>query len=1088
MSRLSIYEQLLFLSVELRGLFFADVRGFRASGIDNLDLFIRRNSPLNTRLQRRTKRSFAAVIAAAMIASVLALVAAPASALTPTQGTSTTSADSRVSGDDRYGTATAAASGFLTRRGNLSTWNRIVVVSGDNYPDALAANGLAGVLNAPIILMPSDGTLPAIVKEWALTKRDQIQTNSTTSAPFKLHIVGGTAAVPDAGVDALLAVINAGDLTPATKTRTSGANRAETAKNVAMLTNTAGANIVLAAAKEVFVANQAGFADAMSIAPYAFVTGSPVLLTDGTTLSTEASDVLKAYKKLGGTKVVVLGGTGAVADSVVEGMVNAGLPMSSISRIQGADRYATSVAINKWIVGSSTNNADFDGTSVVLVNGENFADGLAAGPYAGIESEAGSNSAGSSRAFYLTAASGLSSSVTAAIAKTSKSKLPTNLYTVGGLNAVPASVVAEVTTASTGLNTTSTLTCTESAAGTGVTLKIPGNITGGNVGSGLELTTSMGNEAALIKNGSLTINGSSNSASPTVAMVSSGYSAVTGVTTLTGLVAAGTLAKGAVITWNGLTELANTAVKRAIAGSTCTVADDKVGPSITVDANIGGEAGSFFLTASEAIGYGTLDGTDITITSAGDDANCFDFVNVATSSATAKRHKVTSWDDCNENGVKDAAGAAIELTSIVTTGGNDVWTSATHSFAVGDKIVCAGIDVAADNDTYYVKTVPSTTTFTVSDTGMRGAFAVDNTATDDASDMPGTCTKQAEGGLPLANADSIVVKTASSPTQACTTITAVGASKVISVTSATGLAAGDFVSVSGLTASAENGAYLIDSVSGTDITVDRAANFTAQAAAGGAHNVMCEGQSGVRDASDNFGTTTTTKTMATLQDTDSVKPILTAKTTCVQHTSAVISDGSKLKATSNAAAGGPLGVAGNAWRMSIVNKRGLIVPTVAVDNTAKTITVTADLAYASAEDIQASYANGGGAAWTLARVSQAANTAMGTAAATTVAQKSTDSGTGDTAGVQRCTVKVTSNENIQPIVSGGVTAVVAINGVAQTFDTNANMGASAADRSITSLNYYSPALPVVEGTVTTTLTGTIKDTAGNTVTALALQD
>jgi hypothetical protein len=412
----------------------------------------------------------------------------------------------------------------------------------------------------------------------------------------------------------------------------------------------------------------------------------------------------------------------------------------------------------------------------------------------------------------------------------------------------------------------------------------------------------------------------------------------------------------------------------------------------------------------------------------------------------------------------------------------------THSFAIGDKIVCADIEVTADDGTYYVMTVPSTTTFTVSVTGLDAGMAADDTATADASDMPGTCTKQAEGYIPLANADSIVVKTASAPTQACTTITSVGGSKVINVTSATGIAAGDWVSVSGLTASAENGAYLVDSVSGTAITMDRASNFTAQAGAGGAHNVMCEGQSGVRDASDNFGATTTTRTIATLQHTDAVKPVLTAKTTCVQYTSAVISDGSKLKATSNAAAGGPIGVAGNAWRMSIVNSRGLLVPTVAVDNTAMTITVTADLAYASAEDIQAAYANSGGVAFTLARVSQNANVAMGTASATVVAAKSTDSGTGDTAGAQRCTVKVTSNENIQPISSGGVTVVVAINGVAQTFNTNANMGASATDRTISSLHYYTPALPVVAGTVTTTLTGTIKDTAGNTVTALALQD
>jgi hypothetical protein len=573
-------------------------------------------------------------------------------------------------------------------------------------------------------------------------------------------------------------------------------------------------------------------------------------------------------------------------------------------------------------------------------------------------------------------------------------------------------------------------------------------------------------------------------------MVSGGYSATTGVTSLTGLVAAGTLAKNTVITWNGLTALANTAVKRVIAGSTCTVTDDKTGPTVTVDANIGGEAGAFFVTFSEATEAGKFDGTDITVTAADEDANCADNYTVTTSSATAKRFKVVVSDDCNMDGAVTAvtAGTAAALDSIAS---NVLKFEASHTLKVGDKVVCASIPETADDGTYYVHTVVDADEVKLSSTYGNFGHATTgiDTFTNDGTNMAGTCTRVAElGPISLANADSIVVKTASSPAQACTTIASVANSKDITVASSTGIAVGDHIEVAGLAASGENGSYYVDSVpDGTSIVVHRAAGaFTAQAGAGG---TVCEGQSGVKDASDNFGSTTTTKTLATLQHTDSVKPILTAATTCVQHTSAVISDGGTLKATSSAAAGGPLGVAGNAWRMSIVNSRGLIVPTVAVDNTALTITVTADLAYASAEDIQAAYANSGGAAWTLARVSQNANVAMGTASATTVAQKSTDSGTGDTAGAQRCTVKVTSNENIQAIADNGVSASVAINGVAQAWNgADATFGASTSDRSVASSSYFTPSLPVVDGTITITLTGTIQDTAGNTVTVLALQD
>lgn len=556
---------------------------------------------MSTRTKRST-RSFAAVVAAALIASVLALVAGPVSATTPIQGTTSTSADGRVSGDDRYGTATAAASSYLTRRGALTTWNRIVVVSGDNFPDALSAASLAGAYTAPIILMPSDGTLPSVVKEWGLTKRDQIQANSTASAPFKIVIVGGESAVPDAGVDLLLATLNSGDLTPATKTRISGSNRGATAKAVMTQTNSAGSNIILNGTDELFIANENSFADAMSIAPYLFNAAAPLVLTGKDSLSADALSVIKSYKTLGGTKIKLLGGTAALSDQIVQDIVNnSTVPLSSIARIFGADRYATAVAIANYIDASSVNNANFGPASVVLVNGTSFADGLAAAPYVG------HGTGGAARLMYLTDGAALSSAVAAKF--TAHAKVETamnNLYVVGGTAAVSASTVAGATTAAQGLNTTSTMTCVESTGGTSVTITVAGNISAAQVGT----ETWLGDEGALILNGALTINGTSNTASAATPMVDT-YSTVTKNTTLVGLVNAGTLAKGTTITWSGLTELANAAVgKRTIAGSSCTVADDKVGPTATIDAQVG--ATEFYVSFSEkTTGF---DCTDITAT------------------------------------------------------------------------------------------------------------------------------------------------------------------------------------------------------------------------------------------------------------------------------------------------------------------------------------------------------------------------------------------------------------------------------------------------------------------------------------------
>ena len=1037
---------------------------------------------MSIRSKRSTTRSFAAVIAAALIASLLALVAGPASAVTPLNKSSATSADGRVSGDDRYGTATAAASSYLTRRGSLTSWNRVVVVSGDNFPDALSAASLAGSYTAPIILMPSDGSLPTVVKEWGLTKRDQIQANSTAAASFKFVIVGGTSAVPDAGVQALLDVVNAGDLTPATMTRISGANRAATAKAVATQTNAAGSYTILAAAKEIFVANEASFADAMAIAPYAFNAAAPVLLTGKDSLGADALAVLKTYKTLGGTKVKVLGGTAAVSDQVIQDIViNGAIPLSSIGRIFGADRYATSVAIQNYVDTSSVNASNFDASHVVMVNGQNFADGLAAAPYAG------HGTGGAARLMYLTEASGVSSSVSAKMTTHAKSDFPTNVYAVGGTSAVSADVIAGVTTAAQALNTTSTLTCVENSTATSVTLTVPGNISGATSAG----YTWLGDEANLILNGSLTINGSSNTSNASTAMVETFHTtgALKGNTTLVGLVPAGTLAKGTVITWSGLSELANASVaKRTIAGSTCTVADDKVGPTATIDAQIG--ATGFHVDFSEKVtGF---DCTDITATIAAFNATANVGCGTIDQGLTAANYRVASlFEDLNNDG---ELSAAITLKDVTDVSSADVLTLATHGFSVGDKIVC-DVDTLADDGTYFVRTVPSATTITTSATyggALDETWTTDNSPSNDANVG---CTRTVEQTYTITAGDSIVVDTraAAAPTavtnvQPVTTAGAVGGT----VTSAAhGLAVGDKITLN-VDASADDGTYEVLTVADVNtFTVKGSVALTADNAQVGA----TVSKYWVNDLSNNAGTTQTTKTMNAVNDADVTKPILSVALTCVQGAEAVLSNGTTLKATAHSLYG-PQGVAGNTYKMYVVNNRVVSLPSVVVDDTAATITITADLAYTSVADVQAAYANAGGVAWsfTFAAAPATAATAIGTASATTAATpiKSSGGHTGDVVGAQSCTAKVTSNEYLQEMSADGTTAVAAINGVATAFSANDGTSDALADgwKTITFDGVLAAwTLPIADGTTTITLNGSnIKDMKGNVVTNLALVD
>ncbi|MEY9893465.1 putative cell wall-binding protein [Catenulispora sp. MAP5-51] len=123
-------------------------------------------------------------------------------------------------------------------------------------------------------------------------------------------------------------------------------------------------------ANAVVLAVGANFPDALSGAPLAKKVGGPLLLTPGNVSDAEVVNEIHRVLKPGG-KVYVLGGTGAISQTVVNGL---GLPAAQITRIGGVDRYDTSLKI-----AAAMGNPDH----VVLATGVGFADALSAGPLAG---------------------------------------------------------------------------------------------------------------------------------------------------------------------------------------------------------------------------------------------------------------------------------------------------------------------------------------------------------------------------------------------------------------------------------------------------------------------------------------------------------------------------------------------------------------------------------------------------------------------------------------------------------------------------------------------------------------------------------
>jgi putative cell wall-binding protein len=323
---------------------------------------IRRLKTLFTQTKRNGRRSVAAVMAAALIASVLALVSAPAAA-------NATVTQTRISGVDRYATSASVA-----LKAYASGTNHVVLVSGESFADGLAASGLAGSVGGPVLL-----THPTTLMG---STGNAIGTlDAGVTGKMNIHIIGGTAAVSAAQATTLTGL-------GYTVTRYSGADRYATAAAVAdaMYLKTGFGTNPYNSRKTAFLVTGSSFADGLAIGQIAFAGNHPVLLTNGTSVSAETKAVLDS-ETYGIKRVHIVGGTSAVSAAVATeiGAMKNALTAIEVKRTSGADRYATAVEVGKYKTKIST----LDGyghtsvTNVVVANGESFADALSASALAG---------------------------------------------------------------------------------------------------------------------------------------------------------------------------------------------------------------------------------------------------------------------------------------------------------------------------------------------------------------------------------------------------------------------------------------------------------------------------------------------------------------------------------------------------------------------------------------------------------------------------------------------------------------------------------------------------------------------------------
>lgn len=230
----------------------------------------------------------------------------------------------RYGGNDRYETSIKISQNFS----NKSEY--AILVSGQNYPDALCACPLSKKYNAPIILTAEDKLDERTV---------QLMKSSEVS---KVFIIGKSISknVEDA-------LSNMGIKSE----RIGGQNRYETAMLVADY---------VGIKDRIVVVSGENYPDALSIAPIAAIMDMPIILVS----KENVPDGVKNYlKDKNYTCTYVIGSEGAISESVK-------LQFRNSERIFGKDRYETNMAvINRFI-------DVLDLSKVYLASAVNFPDSL----------------------------------------------------------------------------------------------------------------------------------------------------------------------------------------------------------------------------------------------------------------------------------------------------------------------------------------------------------------------------------------------------------------------------------------------------------------------------------------------------------------------------------------------------------------------------------------------------------------------------------------------------------------------------------------------------------------------------------------
>ena len=280
-----------------------------------------------------------------------------------------------------------------------------IVATNKSYHDALAASGLAGLLEAPVLLTAQDSLTPAT--------KTLIQEKGVKN----VVVVGGTEAVSDAVLNQIKAIDGV------SAERVWGNTAIGTANKIYDYGTTLVANGAISEGwgKDAVVATTSSYHDAASIAPYAYAQHAPVFLVGGTLSDGTAKRVVDASAF---DRTLVIGGTAAVSADVEKQLVKP-------TRLGGGTAYGTCKKVADFSLANGM-NAQHMG----VATGRSYQDAIV-----------GAALCGKNNSILVLADDGNSNNVGSVVAA-HKDALAENCYVFGGEQAVSSAVYSAILVAS----------------------------------------------------------------------------------------------------------------------------------------------------------------------------------------------------------------------------------------------------------------------------------------------------------------------------------------------------------------------------------------------------------------------------------------------------------------------------------------------------------------------------------------------------------------------------------------------------------------------------------------------------------------